>query len=292
MTAWAGLFLALLPATTLADGNAAVGTPVKLSVQRLLTTQPVHGTILGVVTSRPVTVEKSAVYYEVAEDVKNERGEVVIARGAVAVGRVVESQVAGGVHAKARLVIRVDYVYGEDGRRIPLRFGDWNRGKWIKNFSRGETGQYAEAQKPPKRFTLPNYSAVASDFEDLILRGEYRELVKDPKRVAGLQYFAQQSGLADVVRFIQDGRIADLAQLATWVTGGGFTIRTLADVKHLERAYHLLKDSIQVAARMSHWIGSKMDGAQITVLPGFPVEAVVDDRPLDGDTPTDEVQAG
>jgi hypothetical protein len=260
-------------------GELRPGTPIRLTVQRALSTHP-RGGLLGVVGVKPITRENSFVIFEVAEDVLDEEGDVVIPEGSVATGRVVDSQVGGGLKPHApRLAVTVDSVMDRRGRLIPIRFDERHEGKWARRFSRAETGEFVRQMRDERlerAMNMPENSEAVQELMHVVVKGQVDDLIRHPERILKLKYLAQQSGLPTFVRFIQEGKILDVLRTIALIQNGGFVLKGLTDLRRVGDAFRLANEVWGAGAELATWFGRRVTAPQIVVPVGFPVEAVVD----------------
>jgi hypothetical protein len=258
------------------------GTRVRLTLQRTLSTHH-RGGVLGVIGVKPITRENTLVVYEVADDVYDEDGILVIPAGASATGTVIDSQVGGGIKPHApRLAITVDKVMAGDGQFIPLRFETRHEGKWAHVFSRGATGAFVSEIRNDaveKVFARPEHSDAVKELFSLVVRGEVGEMVREPKRALRLRYLADQSGLPILARFLQDGKLFRVASRIADIQNGAFVLRTLSDARRLLDAYRLMDETWRAGGELLGWLGGRIKAPQIVAPAGFPLEATVSEGP-------------
>jgi hypothetical protein len=262
------------------------GTRIKLVIQRTLSTHP-KGGVLGVIGVKPVTREGTLLLFEVAEDVFNEDGVLILQAGAPATGTVIDSQVGGGIKPHApRLAVTVERVLTVDGDFVPLRFDRKHEGKWAKVFNRGETGAWVNRFRSDaieKVFAKPEHSDASRELFELVVTGRIGDLFRYPARALKLRYLADQSGLPTLARYLQDGKIFQLASLIAEIQTGVFVLRSLTDARRLYDAFRLMDETWRAGAQLLDWLGGRIKAPQIVVPAGFPVDAVVAEdraRPL------------
>src|SRR5690606_34295692 len=90
-----------------------------------------------------------------------------------------------------------------------------------------------------------------------------------------LRYLADQSGLPTLARFLQDGKILQVASLIAQIQSGTFVLRGLADAKALLDAFRLMDETWRAGKQLLGWLAGRIKAPQIVVPAGFPVEAVV-----------------
>lgn len=263
--------------TTLSLARLEPGTVVPLVLQRTLSTH-LRGGLFGVYGGKPITREGSAVMYEVAEDVRDRNGRVVIAQGTPAVGRVIDSQPAQSLRPTSRLAVTVERTWTVDDKPMTLQFERRHEGRWAYRFGRADSGRYAKSLEEEQfelAFREPINQVAVSDFVNLLVRGEIDDLVRNPERLLKLRTFARQSGLRSFVEFLQDGGAIEIIRLIAEIQSGSFAISRLADVRHLVRAFGLVNDAWQAGRQITGWVEGRLKGPQILVPAGFPMTAVV-----------------
>ncbi len=254
------------------------GTRIRLTVQRTLSTHP-RGGVLGVIGVKPITREGSLVLFEVAEDVYDDEGILVIPAGAPATGTVIDSQVGGGIKPHApRLAVSIEKVLDGNGEFVPVRFEKRHEKKWAYVFNRHETGAYVNrfrSESVERIFARPEHSDAAKELFGLVVRGEVGDMVREPRKALQLKYLAEQSGLPILARFLQNGTIFRVASLIADIQNGKFVLKTLSDARKLLDAYRLMDETWKAGSQLVSWLGGRMQAPQILVPAGFPVDAVV-----------------
>ncbi len=216
--------------------------------------------------------------YEVAEDVYDDTGRKIIEAGTPAVGRVIDSQVAGGMRMQPRLATTIEKVWTVDGKEVALRFETKHEGQWAHRFTRGETGAYVKSLREDEngvRFAPPVNQEAVEDVFRLLVNGEGDDLIRDPKRIMRLGTFAKQSGLEDFVRFLQAGGPAQLIRLMAELQSGSFAITRLSDVLKFVQVFKLTNDAWRAGSQVSRWMNGRVCAPQILAPAGFPMEAIV-----------------
>ncbi|MEZ0327632.1 MAG: hypothetical protein ACAH95_17175 [Fimbriimonas sp.] len=256
------------------------GTRIRLTVQRTLSTHP-KGGVLGIIGVKPITREGSLVVFEVAEDVYDDEGILVIPAGAPATGTVIDSQVGGGIKPHApRLAVTIEKVLDGNGEFVPIRFEKKHEGKWAYVFNRYETGTYVNnfrSESVERIFARPEHSDAAKELFGLVVRGEVGDMIREPKKALQLRYLAEQSGLPVLARFLQNGSIFRVASLIADIQNGQFILRSLGDARRLLDAYRLMDETWKAGSQLVSWLGGRLKAPQILVPAGFPVDAVVSD---------------
>jgi hypothetical protein len=256
------------------------GTRIKLRVQRTLSTQP-KGGVLGLIGVKPQTREDTLVIYEVAEDVFDPNGILVIPAGSPATGTVVDSQVGGGFKPHApRLAATVDRALTAEGTFVPLRFDSRHEGRWAHVFGRQETGAFVRQVSSgalDKLMSRPENSDAIRELFELVIHGNVGEMFRHPEKALRLRYVADHSGMPTLARYLQDGRIFQLASLVAEIQTGAFVLHGIADVGHLMDAFRLVDDTWKAGNQLLTWAYGRVKAPQIVVPAGFPVEAVVAD---------------
>lgn len=273
------LFVGLVAAVAQAqDARLTTGRRIDLICDRTLSTEP-QGGALGLIGVKPVTRENSTMVFRVAHDVFSEDGTLMIQAGAPATGTVIDSQVGGGFKPHApRLAVTVDRVLTVDGVFLPIRFTQRHEGRWAKVFSREETGAWAnrnQATALEQLSRMPRVNPEIRELMGIVFRGEAPSLIQDPVKVLQLEYVARQSGLPNIVRFLQKGRWMDIVHLVADIESGAFAIRSLADLHLLADAYQIVSDTYRAGTELVQWMHGRLLAPQIIVPAGYPVEAVV-----------------
>jgi hypothetical protein len=258
------------------------GTRIRLTLQRTLSTHP-RGGVLGIIGVKPITREGTLVVFEVAEDVYDDEGILVIPAGAPATGTVIDSQVGGGIKPHApRLAVTIEKVLDGNGEFVPIRFEKRHEGKWAYVFNRAETGTYVNSfrsESVERIFARPEHSDAAKELFGLVVRGEVGEIFREPKKALKLRYLAEQSGLPVLARFLQTGQIFRVASLIADIQNGQFVLKTLADARRLLDAYRLMDETWKAGSQLVSWLGGRLKAPQIVVPAGFPIDAIVADAP-------------
>lgn len=273
------VFVGFVLGTALAAASRVPpGTRVKLVVQATLSTRPAKG-VLNLLRRNPTTPENGYVLYAVAEDVRDADGNVVIPAGSPATGAVVASEPGGGLHAEPpRLAVTVENAMGSDGKLVPLRFETVAEGKWAHRFSRAETGAFAKQMRrppAPKLVSSPMNSAGVRELTQMAVDGDLGDLLRHPSGILALKYLAERSGLSTFVRFVQEGKVVQVAALLAQLESGSFALHSVADVKSLRDVVELTQEAWRSGAQLTTWMGRHLVPPQIVVPAGFPVEAVV-----------------
>jgi hypothetical protein len=268
-------FTAACPAQSL---TLPPGRRIELVCQRTLSTQP-HGGLFGLVGVKPLTRENTLMVFAVARDVFTEDGTLIIAKGSPATGTVVDSQVGGGFKPHApRLAVTVERVLTVDGQFLPLRFTTRHEGKWARTFGRAETGAWVLRNSDnavETIFAKPELNPAVHEFFDLIARGRVGDFLRNPARVLQLDYVARQSGLPHLVRFLQEGRFLEIAQLVVEIQSGNFLLRSFTDVRRWIEAFQLMDEAWKAGNELTSWLTGRIKAPQIIAPAGFPVEAIV-----------------
>jgi hypothetical protein len=283
MLARIGVVTCLLAAGVLAAAQTVrlkSGTRIRLTVQRTLSTHP-KGGVLGLIGVKPMTREGSLVVFEVAEDVYDDEGILVIPAGAPATGTVIDSQVGGGIKPHApRLAVTIEKVLDGNGEFVPIRFDKRHEGKWAYVFNRNDTGTFVnrfQSQSVQEIFARPEHSDATKELFSLVVRGEIGEMIREPKKALKLKYLAEQSGLPALARFLQNGTIFRVASLISDIQNGKVILRTLSDARRLLDAYRLMDETWRAGSQLIGWLGGRLKAPQIVVPAGYPVDAIVSD---------------
>jgi len=237
--------------------------------------------MFGLVGVKPVTREGTHVLFRVEEDVRDNRGRVVIEEGAPATGTVTDSQVAGGFKPhQARLAITIDSVLAEDGTFVPLRFEEQHEGKWSYVFDRDETGRFANSLRSEYAdvaFDDKKNKEAVKEFMSLFVNGEATRIASDPMRLLKLRSLAEKSRMPLLVRFIDAGKVLELAHILSDIQSGEFGLRSIGDLKKMASAFGVIHDAWRAGNSLTSWVGGRFKSPQIVVPVGFPLEAVVDE---------------
>jgi hypothetical protein len=125
----------------------------------------------------------------------------------------------------------------------------------------------------------PEFSDASRELMELVIDGRVGSYIREPAKLLTLKYLAQQSGLPTLARFIQEGRILEVASLVAQIQSGDFVLRGLADVGRLIDAFRLVDETWRAGNQFLGWIGGRIKAPQIIVPAGFPVEALVVESP-------------